>query len=64
MKNLRVELSIDLDQDVVEEELQKGYSEQELIVRVERHIFEAVGNRRHDDWQLIENVDCPSIGVS
>ena len=64
MKNLRVTLDIQLDQDVVEEELQKGYSERDLIERVEKHILEAVGYRGTNDWQLIEDVDCSSIGIS
>ena len=64
MKSLRIELSIDLNQDVVEEQLQQGYSEQDIIERVEKHILEAVGSHQHNDWQLIENVDCWSMGVS
>lgn len=64
MKSLKVELQIDLNEEVVESDLSEGLTPNEILQSVESHIRNALGNRHIDGWHYIDGLSITTAEVS
>ncbi len=63
MKKLRIELELELDEDIVEEDLNQGWSRDAILGTIENHIKGAIGNNSIEGWGYIRDIDVLSIEV-
>ena len=50
-------IAISLDPDMVKEEYEEGWTKDDIIREIEKHVSRAIGSRNIKGWQYIEDVD-------
>ncbi len=64
MKSLKLELTVELNEEVVASDLHEGYSQDYILEAVGSHIRSSLGNRHIDGWQYIDGISISTAEVS
>jgi len=61
MKRIRVELEIELYEDMVKEKEEEGWDKDEILREIKKHIEKAIGYGGIDGGQYIQDIEVISV---